>query len=229
MVEFSRPERSHPMGRRTFKCQSNITPQENNEDIIHFPQDLEACIDKLDGTNTCPFLAIKNADMLYAEPTVITNKEELKRNVENVLQNLLSQHSSLSSTLTKDLPQEVSSTLIHIASTHKCKTLPDPTTKPNHKTPTKAPTNSQDFRKQPRHPHHKKEPHTNTPTPPLRIPPHPPNTTPTQTHTMPTQIYIPSHGHSTRHHAHSTPHPTQPTIQNHDLQAHHRCITSNND
>jgi hypothetical protein len=103
------------------------------------------------------------------------------------------QISSLSSALTKDLPQEVSSTLIHIASTHKSshkrKTLPDPTTKAHHKTPTKAPTkrrktkysattpnNNQDFRNQPHRPHHKKQPHTNTRTPPLRIPPHPPKT-----------------------------------------------------
>ena len=97
--------------------------------------------------------------------------------------------SSPFSALTKDLPQEVSSTLIHIASTHKPshkrKTLPDPTTKPNHKTPTKhrktkhnttKPDNSQDFRKQPHHPHHKKQPYTSTPTPPLRIPLRPPNT-----------------------------------------------------
>ena len=37
----------------------------NNEEISHLQQDLCDCIDKLDGTNACPFLAIKNADMLY--------------------------------------------------------------------------------------------------------------------------------------------------------------------
>ena len=39
---------------------------ENNVEMIHLQQDLENCIDKLDGTNACPFLAIKIADMFYS-------------------------------------------------------------------------------------------------------------------------------------------------------------------
>ena len=40
---------------------------ENNEDIIHFQQDLEACVDKLDGTNACPFLAIRMQNQLLLQ------------------------------------------------------------------------------------------------------------------------------------------------------------------
>ena len=64
---------------------------ENNEEIINVQHDLENCIDRLDGTNACPFLTIKNVDMLYSEPTVVLNKKELKQKVENILQHLPSQ------------------------------------------------------------------------------------------------------------------------------------------
>ena len=63
----------------------------SNEEIIHLHQDLSDCIDKLDGTNACPLLAIKNADMLYSEPLVVSNKESLKRKVEEIIHDLPSQ------------------------------------------------------------------------------------------------------------------------------------------
>ena len=155
------------------------------------------------------------------------------------------QISSLSSTLTKDLPQEVSSTLIHIASTHKSshkrKTLTVPTTKADHKTPTKAPTkrrktkhstttpnNNQDFRNQPHRPHHKKQPHTNTPTPPLRNHhAHPkPNTAPT--HTPPTQYHSTAIQHGTTPTQHQTTPDQQPktTIFKHTTCTSHPTPTS---
>ena len=61
---------------------------EDNEEISHLQQDLYDCIDKLDGTNACPFLAIKNADMLYSEPLLVSNKEFLKRKVEDIIHDL---------------------------------------------------------------------------------------------------------------------------------------------
>ena len=60
----------------------------NNEEIGHLQQDLSDCIDKLDGTNACPFLAIKNSDILYSEPLVVSNKESLKRKVEEIIHDL---------------------------------------------------------------------------------------------------------------------------------------------
>ena len=60
-------------------------------DIDSLQRDLKECINRLDGTNACPFLAIKTADKLYSNPKVISNIEAIIEKVENVLENLQSQ------------------------------------------------------------------------------------------------------------------------------------------
>ena len=64
---------------------------DGNEEMRHLQQDLVECVEKLDGTNACPFLAVQNADMLYSKPQLVSNKEALKREVEEILQTLPSQ------------------------------------------------------------------------------------------------------------------------------------------
>ena len=105
------------------------------------------------------------------------------------------QISSLSTDLNDNLPQGLSSTLIHIASTHKppsnhkppskCKITPKPNTKNQSKRPkttatTTPPTRKpekQVFQKRPHH-HQHRGPSPATPKPPLRIPPPPSDNTP---------------------------------------------------
>ena len=61
----------------------------NNEQIAdNIQQELEECVKGFDGTNACPFLALKNADILYSTPDLVHNKEALKSQVESVMQSL---------------------------------------------------------------------------------------------------------------------------------------------
>ncbi|CAB4013050.1 Hypothetical predicted protein, partial [Paramuricea clavata] len=99
------------------------------------------------------------------------------------------QISSLSTKLNDNLPQELSSTIIHIASTHrppsKRKTTPKSNTKHQPKRPKSTattshpakPENKQVSQKWPHHQQHR-EPLPPTSKPPLRVPPPPSNTTP---------------------------------------------------
>lgn len=50
--------------------------------------ELEACVQKLDGTNACIFLAVKNVDKILSNPSCVDCKTGLKEQVENVIQEL---------------------------------------------------------------------------------------------------------------------------------------------
>ena len=51
-------------------------------------EELEACVRRLDGTNPCIFLAVKNVDKILSTSSTVNATTKLKEQVENAMQKL---------------------------------------------------------------------------------------------------------------------------------------------
>lgn len=65
-----------------------ITLFENEGQTAPFQEELEACVQKLDGSNACVFLAMKNIDNIFSDPGCVDNSVQLREQVEKVMQEL---------------------------------------------------------------------------------------------------------------------------------------------
>ena len=61
---------------------------EHGEVTERVQEELEACVRRLDGTNACIFLAVKNVDNILSNPSSVDATTKLKEQVENAMQKL---------------------------------------------------------------------------------------------------------------------------------------------